>query len=178
MLCKARHGQASRGLAGLGKVASRFGGWPFQNKGVLSMVFDLTGLRAGDVVSVETIEASMGVDRNHRDYPMQQMILSKEIEKTLWNVGKNLTVRCVGLQIKVLTQEESVEYNESIFESGKRKMRLAHKRASAIDVSGFTEDQRRDHFERLGKQGVVLAAMRKRITLTLDATERSTPSMI
>lgn len=142
------------------------------------MQFDVSDLQPGDEIDAFTCSQYIDIGQSDRDYPMHLLTLAKQIESDLWRIGRQFTVRCQANAIRVLTHSEAAEYNESTFEQGKRKMRLAHRRGLAVDTSSFDEQSKIDHLERLAKQGRVLSFMRQRSTLTLDPVIKQTPKQI
>lgn len=139
------------------------------------MEFDVTDLQPGDTVSVEECQKITELHVNHREYPLRLVMLAKMIEDSLWRIGRQLTVRCQHNTVCVLTHAEAIEYNQSTFDSGRKKMRLAHKRALAVDVSALSESLRGEHFENLTKQGAMLSAMRQRPKLDVEAFVSNMP---
>jgi hypothetical protein len=139
------------------------------------MKYDVTELHPGDEIAVEDCESLIESKQTDRNYPMLLVGLAKSIEASLWRIGRQYTVRCQGNGIRILTHIEAAEYGEATYESGKRKMRLAHRRGMAVDTSAFPEDVRKKHVENLAKQGRQLSALRQRASLELEATKKTTP---
>ncbi len=137
--------------------------------------YDVTDIQLGDCIDANECERLLEMSSQHKDYAMQLMTLAKQIEHSLWRVGKQFTVCTQNGSIRVLTHAEAIEYNESTFESGKRKMRLAHRRGVAVDTSSLTDELRKRHCDNLAKQGRILSAMRQRANLELTPTIKSTP---
>lgn len=140
------------------------------------MQVDVTDLTLGDTIDVAECEKLLECKSDSRDYPFMVMTLAKSIETELWRIGKQWTVCTVGGSVRVLTHAEAIAYNESTFDAGKRKMRLAHRRAMAIDVGGLTDELRSRHCDNLTKQGRMISAMRVRGPMKLDAVVKVTPS--
>lgn len=140
------------------------------------MEYDFQQLNPGDEILQSDCEQMIELAASHRDYSMRLVSLCKEAEANLWRIGKCYTLRCVNNGIRVLTHAEASQYGDELFEHGKRKMRLAHKRKIAVDTSGFNEQQRRDHFEGIAKQSRMISFMRKRTAIKLDAVIKTTPA--
>ncbi len=139
------------------------------------IAFEVNELAPGDDITAEQCEKLIGLTVTHHYYPMHLLNLAKQIEADLWRIGRKYTVQCKDYAIRVLTHAEAKTYNESVWESGKRKMRLSHRRAAAIDTSSFTDEMRREHYENLSKQGKILSSLRRRHDITLEPTIKTTP---
>jgi hypothetical protein len=136
---------------------------------------DVTDLMQGDTIDVAECETITEVNSSHKLYPFALMQLAKLVETELWRIGKQWTVCTSGGSIRILTHAEAIEYNAATFESGKRKMRLAHKRSMAIDASGLTDDLRLQLADQISKQGRMLTAMRQKKPIEVEAVKKITP---
>ncbi len=139
------------------------------------MEYDVTDLLAGDAIECKECEEITECSFGSTKYSMRLMVLAKAIERNLWRLGRKLTVSCQKGFIQVLTPTEAIEYNNKIYDSGKRKMRLAHRRSIAIDTSTLADDVRREHNDNLAKQSRQLQSLRLRV-LEVEPVKKITPS--
>lgn len=139
------------------------------------MQFDVSDLAMGDEISVTECEELTQLNRKDRRYSMALVGVAKAIEAALWKSGREWTVCCKEDGIRILTHVEAVAYNASTFEQGKRKMRLAHRRASEIDIEKLPDDVRKEHQANLISQGRMISFMRQRQPLVLEGVKKITP---
>jgi len=119
---------------------------------------DIEAIEPGQTITQADCEAVIGYRRNGREYEYQfaLMQLGKFIERSLWNSGKQWTVRTTGGEVQILTHEEASRYNESRFDLAIDKMKRCNRRLSAVDVGRLTPEARSDHGAAIIRQSRVL----------------------
>lgn len=129
---------------------------------------DISDLQRGDVIETATCEGLIGESFGTLEFAKRQLYLCKQIEAELWKIGRQITCIIRGGEIRLLTDIESSEYNQGLYESGKRKIRLAHRRALAVDMSKLSDDKRKNHLEAVCKMASVISGFRYRKPLVAN----------
>jgi len=147
------------------------------------MIFqiDTTGLSPGDAITRGQCETVIGFteDASPKDYQFALLQLLGVVQKQLKKEhGRELTVRIVGGELHVLTDQEAAAYNPKRFEAGLRLARRAHRRLMAVQVSGLTPEDKAIFAKNVGNQAYKLSMLRKRAEVPLIANERQTPVML
>jgi hypothetical protein len=154
----------STGTAGPG--LSRFGEARVFNtlKGQRKMQFDIdvTGLEPGDNVEQSVCEQLIGMERKGNEYAYQFALLQLGdfIQKSLWKIGKQFTVRTTNQEVQVLTHEEASKYNASRFELAIAKLRRCNRRLNAVDPGQLTKEAREEHGRTIIRQSRVLSLLK------------------
>lgn len=150
--------------------------WVFEEQ-KMRFDFDVSNLERGDVIGVSTCEQILGCRHGTVEFAQRQMYLSKWLEKELWRIGKQISVCICGAEIKLLTHAEASEYADSVYETGRRKIRLAHKRACAVDLGELSEERRTEHLKSVMRMANVIGSFRRKELPQLKAVKPLLPSM-
>lgn len=163
----------------LGKVRH---GKVFISKGVImEYVVDTTGIGPGDVVDEATCQSVVGITEadNPKLWQLGLLQLSQIVANQLRKEhGRELTVRIKENGIHVLTDQEAAEYNPRRFDSGLKIARRSHRRLMSVDVSKLTQEARTTHARELTIQAFKLSLLRKRETIALPVSKRTTPVVL
>lgn len=146
------------------------------------MIFqiDTTGLSPGDAITRGQCEAVIGFteDTHPKDYQFALLQLLGVVQKQLKKEhGRELTVRIVGGELHVLTDQEAASYNPKRFEAGLRLARRSHRRLMAVKVSSLTPEDKAIFAKNVSNQAYKLSMLRKRAEVPLIPSERQTPKM-
>ena len=139
--------------------------------------FDFDLLNKGDVIPAEQVESLTGLKREESQFNIELMGLQQRIQDELLIRGKPVVVRCDKGSLRILTDEEAVDYTQKLFEQRRRQLGRAHGYAMRIEVSNLGDDMRISHERNIVVQGAQLAAMRDAKRLTLKAVQRKTPGL-
>lgn len=139
--------------------------------------FDTDHLRKGDAVPADTIEAAYGVRRDTVKYQLVLLQAVEFVRRRFADRGEIVTITAESASLRILTDEEQVEYNVDQFRFGIRKARRAHARQLGADRSQIANSQLLDAHDRaIEVQGRQLAAVaRERRMLPPAPTPRLTP---
>ena len=141
-------------------------------------VIDYDAINKGDVIPAEALEELFGCDRESKEFAFQQMSLAGELSRELNARGKGVTVCSSGSQIRILSDNEALEYNSKAFRSGLSKMRKSHDRLMLIDRGNLSVEEQKTHEREVLIQGkTIQAAMSAYKGLTAPAHHRSTPGL-
>jgi len=153
----ARLGQAWPGSAGQGEA----GFFLFKELG-MKFDIDVRVLEPGTTVEQSECESIVGIKRTGNEYAYQfaLMQLGDFIQKSLWRLGKHLTVRTTNGEVQVLTHEEASKYNESRFDLAIDKMRRCNRRLNAVDVGELGKEAREDHSKAIIRQSRILTMLK------------------
>lgn len=139
---------------------------------------DFDALHKGDKIGPAVIEEFSGATRGSKEYDWAVMGFRGRICRELRIRGIHWTVRQVGDELHILTDEEAVEYNARMAKSGRRRMKRAHHRLAHVDPSQLTEPQRSAHERSLRVLQAQLIAMQSARPIVLPGThQRSTPGL-
>ena len=146
------------------------------------MIFqiDTTGLGPGDAVTRGQCETVVGFteDEYPKDYQFALLQLLGVVQKQLKKEhGRELTVRIVGGELHVLTDQEAAAYNPRRFDAGLRLARRAHRRLMAVNVGNLEPEDKTIFAKNVSNQSFKLSQLRKRAEVPLIPTERQTPKM-
>lgn len=147
------------------------------------MIFqiDTTNLSPGDAITRGECETVIGYteDQRPKEYQFALLQLLGVVQKQLKKEhGRELTVRIVGGELHVLTDQEAAAYNPRRFEAGLRLARRAHRRLMAVNVRGLTPEDKAIFAKNVSNQAHKLSMLRKKAEVPLQATERQTPVMV
>jgi hypothetical protein len=137
---------------------------------------DTDRLAKGDTVSVSEIERITSTVRGTDGYALAAMALCQFIQKAK---GNAVTVRVDGGSIRLLTDEEAVDYNERQFASSIGRAGRAHYRQMGVDTSNLASESRAAHERSVLVNGKVLMAAinAKKDALRVLSHPRATPLM-
>ena len=141
---------------------------------------DTRKIKPGDTITQQQCEEVIGYPEasNTKDWPFAILQLLGIVQKQLrQEQGRELTVRIVGNELHILTDQEAAEYNPKRFDAGLRLARRAHRRLMAVNVGKLSAQEREMHMKNIGNQAHKLSMLRKKESLALPATERTTPVM-
>ena len=141
---------------------------------------EVDGIEPGTVIEQSTAEKIIEVRKvdDPMEYQFRLMQLSSEIERMLWRIGKQYTVRISGGDVQVLTHEEASRYNASRFENAIEKLKKCNRRLSAVDVGVLSKEAREDHGRSVIKQSHILAMVKAaKRDLALGGQAASVPKM-
>lgn len=164
---EARRGLVRRGLA-----------WFFHTNGVfMKFDIDVSDLLPGDSIPQSKCESVIGMRRTGREhlYQFALLQLGDYIQKALWKIGKQYTVRAVGGEVQVLTHEQASKYNDSRFDLAIAKMRRCNRRLMAVDIGSLSKETRQDHERAIVKQSRMLSLLKsasRDLTPTAEVKER------
>ena len=131
--------------------------------------FDIDKINKGTFIPAHELEEITGHKCGTQEYSFAILELRDRLHKELKMANKPATVRQMEGGLKVLLDEEAVDYNRSSFRHGARKMRAAHDRTRDIDQEKLSAEQKAIHSRELQLQGHTLfsirKAMRKKFTL-------------
>lgn len=146
----------------------------------MNFQIDTTRLKPGGIVSQSDCESIIGFTEvsNQKDWQFAILQLLGVVQKQLKKEhGRELTVRIVGCELHVLTDEDAALYNPKRFEAGLRLARRAHRRLMAVNVSRLSASDREMFAKNVSNQSHKLSMLRRRDTIPIPATERTTPVM-
>lgn len=141
---------------------------------------EVDNIEPGTVIEQSTAEKIVAVRKteNPMEFQFRLMQLSSEIERMLWRIGKQYTVRISGGDIQVLTHEEASRYNAARFENAIEKLKKCNRRLAAVDVRELSKEAREDHGRSIIKTSHILAMVTTaRRDLTLGTASASVPKM-
>jgi len=122
---------------------------------------DFDALNKGDLISAEDIEDAYGVKRTSRSYAFSVLRMKAEIERELSDLGRPVTCKSEGDCVRVLTDEESLEYNARRFESNVHGVYRAHRRTADIDTENLSASSQASHAHTLQLQAMQCLALKK-----------------
>lgn len=118
---------------------------------------DFESLQQGQYISAEQVERITGESRDSiealKRYNFKLMGLKDEIKKALRNMGKIWEVISEDDGLRILTHKESSKYQDQKRKIGKQKIYTAHTYITAVNTSGFTEDEKKVHNRRAEMSG-------------------------
>ena len=129
---------------------------------------DFDALNKGDTIPNDKLEGILGVAVQSKLFKLKALGLRNKIAAKLRERGKPATVAVVREGIKVLTDEEAVEYNPRQYRHGLRRARRSHGRLLDVDPGQLGDASKRTFERAVVVQGAVLAAIastRQRIVL-------------
>lgn len=141
---------------------------------------DTRMIKLGDTISQQQCENVIGYPEtsNPKDWQFAMLQLLGIVQKQLrQEQGRELTVRIVGNELHILTDQEAAEYNPKRFEAGLKLARRSHRRLMAVNVGKLSAQQREMHMKNIGNQAHKLSMLRKKESIALPSTERTTPVM-
>lgn len=123
---------------------------------------DVSQVEPGTTIERSVCEQIVGVKRDEDAYAYQFLLmqLGDFIEKSLWKIGKQYTVRTTGGAVQILTNEEASKYNDSRFDLAIAKLRRCNKRLIAVDLSKLTPVARQDHATAAIRQSRILGMIK------------------
>lgn len=140
--------------------------------------FDAEHYQKGDIVQIEVIEKAFGVVRDTKEFYLKSLAAKSHIIRTFAARGETVTVAQQDGVMKILTDQEQVEYNSAEFDAGIRSSKRAHSRMLGADRSRITGEDLEVHDRRIEVQGRVLSAVaRERNMLRPAPVERQTPAL-
>lgn len=124
---------------------------------------DIESIEPGSVLSQSDCDQLFGFsfETNPSDWQLKLVQLSDYVERELHKANRVLTVVCQGHTVRVLTHEEASVYNQKHFDNAIKKMRKCNRRKMAVDVTGFSGDQRKSHDSGLLRQSRILQAVKQ-----------------
>lgn len=125
---------------------------------------DFSALEKGQLVLQEDIERITGVSKseNPEDYQLEVLNLTQRIMKETAELGLFMTAKGDKGAIRILTDEEAVEYHASQCESGRKKsIRNMARMQINVDVRNLSEDSKARHERNLVKEGIYLSMVNK-----------------
>ena len=148
----------------------------------LKMIFQVNTkqLKPGDSIGQSDCESAIGFteESNQKEYQFALLQLLGTVQKQLKKEhGRELTVRIVGQELHILTDQESASYNPKRFDAGLRLARRAHRRLMAVNVARLTAADREMYAKNVSSQAFKLSMLRKKEDVPLTANERTTPVM-
>jgi len=145
------------------------------------MIFqiDTSKVRPGDSIPLAMCEEAIGYkcdDSKEWQFALLQLlgIVQKQLKK---EHRRELTVRIVGNELHVLTDQESASYNPKRFDAGLRLARRSHRRLMAVNVATLTGADRELYAKNVSNQAHKLSMLRKKEELPVNPSVRNTPVM-
>jgi hypothetical protein len=140
---------------------------------------DVAALEKGDTIPAELCEQHTKCkDMKSPRYPLELLDLRERIDLELRKQGRNWTLVCKSLGIKVLTDEEASIENERSFKAHQRALGRRCAKNMSVDVSRLSPDRVRPHeHEVLAQQMILAAGKRARRQLSLATHKRTTPGL-
>lgn len=120
---------------------------------------DLTKLHKGDYLSPATLETVLEVPRGHKRWQLELLSLKCYIESSRLDAGSPVVLKGENEGLRVLTDSEALEYVESQFEAGRRRMRTASGKQRRVETSNLTPEERKANSYYMFRQGMLLGAM-------------------
>jgi len=121
---------------------------------------DVSKIDEGHVFEVDEVVRLINTSPRSRNYPRDANAFAKWLEHKLWGVGKKFTVRFEKDTIKVLTRNESFEYNKVHFTGYIDRAGVRATHFKAIDASWFDYQKQQDHARLVEFHAAVLKAVR------------------
>lgn len=120
---------------------------------------DYDAAKKGDYLDPDFVEAIVEVSRKDCRYSLRATNLAQQIERELWERGKQYTVCIRDHGIAILTDVEASAYNQDRWEYHQRGLGRSHRKMAAVDIALIPEDVRKKHDRHLVLQGATLAAI-------------------
>jgi hypothetical protein len=116
--------------------------------GATRFPLDLESLRKGDTITSETIRDIIkqpgetdGPDPESKTYQVRVLALQQWLQAAL----KPWTVRQLSGSIRILTDEEALDWNDRLFDKAKEKMVRRHVLVQGVEHTNLTERQKKRH---------------------------------
>lgn len=146
------------------------------------MIFqiDTKNVKLGDTITQGDCETVIGFteasDPKGFQFALLQLlgVVQNQLKK---EHRRELTVRIVGSELRVLNDAESATYNPKRFEAGLRLARRAHRRLIAVNVGKLSAADRELFAKNVSNQAHKLAMLRRKDVVPLQVNERTTPVM-
>ena len=103
---------------------------------------DFDALGKGSVISADEVSAAIGLPRHDRRFPLRAMRLADSITSALAGRGLRVIVRSERDALRILTDEEAVEYTERGFVESMRLAARRHVQARSIDAANLSDTSR------------------------------------
>lgn len=142
---------------------------------------DVTNVEPGTNIEQSVCETIVGIKREADAYQYNFLLmqLGDFIEKSLWKIGKQYTVRTTGGSVQILTHEEASKYNDSRFDLAIAKLRRCNRRLMAVDPGRLTPAARLDHGTAIIRQSRILALVKTATrSISLEAHEDKRPPIV
>ena len=142
---------------------------------------DFDKLEKGDTISHAQLEEILGMkkDKDPEKFALEKLKLYGRIQRELWEEGKVYTVRMTGGMIHICDDKEASAYGEKTNKSAVKKLAMTTKRLSGVDLTEFSDAEKRDHEKRVLLNGAMLGAcLTIRRYPKLAAHIRKTPELL
>lgn len=142
---------------------------------------DVTHVEPGTSIEQSVCETIIGIKRESDAYQYNFLLmqLGDFIEKSLWKIGKQYTVRTTGGSVQILTHEEASKYNDSRFDLAIGKLRRCNRRLMAVDPGKLTPGARLDHGTAIIRQSRILALVKTATRkISLEAHKDNRPPIV
>lgn len=120
---------------------------------------DCETIQKGQVFTAHAMAAILNAKPNTAAYRVKLVDFSHKLTKRLWAIDKPFTVVVLSQRLEVLTDEAAADYNAGFFERSRKRMFKAHRQATRVDTSGFTQDRKTTHVRSLIVQGAAIQGM-------------------
>jgi hypothetical protein len=170
-----RTGEARRVTAWRGKARI------FTKGAVMNFEVDVENVEPGTTIEQSTVEQIIGIKRqgNEYDYQFALMQLGEFVQRSLWKIGKQYTVRTSNGEVQVLTHEEASRHNANKFDLRMEGMRRDNRRLVAVDVGALSKEAREDHGKAIIKQSRILSMLKTaKRELSLVAEQPKKPVVV
>jgi hypothetical protein len=101
---------------------------------------DYDKLDKGDIIPAQVVCDFYGIQRSSRAYALVALRFAEQVKLELSRRGKNVVIRSDHDDLRILTDEEAVDYTEREYRAGLRKAARRNADARRIDVANLTSD--------------------------------------
>jgi hypothetical protein len=141
---------------------------------------DLSSLSKGDIVKAEQIESAYATPRHAPKYRFRQLAMRARIELEFYERGLEVTVRCIGDDVHILTDEAAVYFQDKELIHGYRRMRRRYAKLAGAELNELPELALRRYERAVIVHGRAIQGMEtgRKEGLKLAAVERQTPGKL
>lgn len=140
--------------------------------------FDYDAIAKGDVFPRTKIEEIVGVKKQDEGFGLKVMSLCQDIMREVADRGLAVIAVSDHGSIRILTDIEAAAYTRRRFKKGIRTMGRAHQQSMLVDMSEFSESDKKGHTRAIEVNSRLLQAMtRERAVIKLEAHKRQTPGI-
>jgi hypothetical protein len=122
--------------------------------------FDYDNLPKGSIITPEMVESMTGgktrATEGENGWNLELMRAKARVKADLLELARPATVVIKGEGLKILTDEEALEYSPKRFQSGLRIEREANQNLRFIDREQLRPESQRKHEEEVLRQGFLL----------------------
>lgn len=138
---------------------------------------DTDQLNKGDKIPAEVISQICGFSPSDARFSIESLKLKEYIVSRLSERGEIVTVISDKNNLRILSDEEAVDYNQYRFRRHFGGMVGSHMRMLGIDTAQLSEAKQKEHERVCLRQGMVICGAREAWKAPLIANERQTPKI-